>query len=117
MSRPASLRKSDGLFLLTAIIWGTAFVEQRVRMDFVGPFTFNGIRFALGSLVLLPLIVSKKISNGGDHSKEKPAGSSIIILGGLLIWLFLFAGASLQQVGIVYTTRGTRVLLRVSMSS
>ena len=44
--------KSDVLLLTTAIIWGFAFVAQRVGMDYVGPFTFNGIRFALGSLSL-----------------------------------------------------------------
>jgi drug/metabolite transporter (DMT)-like permease len=106
MSTPATTWKSDGLLLLTAIIWGGAFVAQRVGMEFVGPFTFNGIRFALGALVLLPLILSKKISNGVDRSKAKPAGSSVIVFGGLLIGLFLFAGASLQQMGIVYTTAG-----------
>ena len=47
--------KSDALLLLTATIWGFAFVAQRVGMDFVGPFAFNGIRFALGSLVLVPI--------------------------------------------------------------
>jgi len=106
MLRPAPVWKSDGLLLLTAVIWGTAFVAQRVGMDFVGPFTFNGIRFALGSLVLLPLIMSKKISNGKDRSKVKPASSTVIIFGGFLIGSFLFAGASLQQMGIVYTTVG-----------
>ena len=106
MATPATTWKSDGLLLLTAIIWGTAFVAQRVGMDFVGPFTFNGIRFALGSLVLLPLIMSNKSNNGRDRSKEKPASRSVIIIGGLLVGLFLFAGSSLQQMGIVYTTAG-----------
>ncbi|NQU04037.1 MAG: DMT family transporter [Syntrophaceae bacterium] len=106
MLRPDPAWKSDTLLLLTAIIWGTAFVAQRVGMDYVGPFAFNGIRFALGSLVLLPLIMSKKISNGRDRSGKRPASSSVIIFGGLLIGSFLFAGASLQQVGIVYTTAG-----------
>lgn len=97
--------KSDGLLLLTAIIWGTAFVAQRVGMDFVGPFTFNGIRFAMGSLVLLPFILSNKIDNCRDRSGVRPS-DRVIIFGGLLIGSFLFAGASLQQAGIVYTTAG-----------
>jgi len=98
--------KSDTLLLFTAIIWGTTFVAQRVGMDFVGPFTFNGIRFALGSLVLIPLILSNRIDNGQDRSRVKPVSGRVIIFGGLLIGSFLFAGASLQQVGIVYTTAG-----------
>lgn len=97
---------SDGLLLLTAIIWGTAFVAQRVGMDFVGPFTFNGIRFALGSLVLIPFMVSSKSDTDGNHSGVKPVGSHVVISGGFLIGFLLFAGASLQQVGIVYTTAG-----------
>jgi len=40
--------------MLTAAIWGAAFVAQRVGMDHVGPMTFNGVRFALGALALLP---------------------------------------------------------------
>ena len=48
--------KSDVLLLTTAVIWGFAFVAQRVGMDYVGPFTFNGLRFAIGSLSLLPLV-------------------------------------------------------------
>ena len=106
MLRPDPVWKADGLLLLTAIIWGTAFVAQRVGMEYVGPFTFNGIRFALGSLVLLPLIMSGKTDNGINRSGNGPAGRGVIIGGGFLIGSFLFAGASLQQVGIVYTTAG-----------
>ena len=52
--------KSDLLFLLSAIIWGFAFVAQRMGMDHVGPFTFNGVRFLLGAMVLLPFIGRKR---------------------------------------------------------
>ena len=48
---------SEGLLLLAAIIWGFAFVAQRVGMRHVGPFTFNADRFALGSLALLPFAI------------------------------------------------------------
>ena len=49
--------KSDILLLITAVIWGFAFVAQRIGMEYVGPFTFNGTRFLLGCLVLIPFIV------------------------------------------------------------
>lgn len=56
------------LCLLTAIIWGFAFVAQVVGMDTIGPYTFNGIRFLIGSIALLPLIrwnkSKTKISSG-----------------------------------------------------
>jgi drug/metabolite transporter (DMT)-like permease len=97
---------SDALLLITATIWGFAFVAQRVGMEFVGPFAFNGIRFALGSLVLVPLIVkqSRAPAVGGDGTGHAPAAR--IWWGGGLAGLMLFAGASLQQVGLVYTTAG-----------
>ena len=49
--------KSTILLFLTAIIWGFAFVAQRVGAEFVGAFTFNGIRFFLGFLSLIPVIL------------------------------------------------------------
>ncbi|MGC9324210.1 MAG: DMT family transporter [Desulfomonilia bacterium] len=97
---------SDSLLLTTAIIWGFAFVAQRVGMEFVGPFIFNGIRFALGCLVLLPII----LKNGGFRTTlSLPANGlsrGAILTGGFLAGLALFAGSSFQQVGIVYTTAG-----------
>ena len=52
------MRKTTGslLLLLTALIWGAAFVAQRTGMDHVGPFTFNAARSVIGGLVLLPVI-------------------------------------------------------------
>ncbi|MFZ1640281.1 MAG: EamA family transporter, partial [Candidatus Contendobacter sp.] len=48
--------KAELLLALAAVIWGFAFVAQRVGMDHVGPFTYNGVRFILGALSLLPLL-------------------------------------------------------------
>jgi drug/metabolite transporter (DMT)-like permease len=91
--------KTDGLLLLTAIIWGFAFVAQRIGMDYVGPFTFNGVRFALGSLVLIPFMRFQAHQKSGT-------GSHTLLLAGILAGGALFGGASLQQVGLVYTTAG-----------
>jgi drug/metabolite transporter (DMT)-like permease len=88
------------MLLLTAAIWGSAFVAQRVGMNHIGPLTFNGIRFALGALVLVPVIVWR---NGRNHNK---GSFSKLIKGGLIAGGILFAGATLQQVGLVYTTAG-----------
>ena len=49
--------RQSALLLLTAAIWGSAFVAQQTGMDYVGPFTFNAARNLLGGLTLLPLIV------------------------------------------------------------
>ncbi|MDQ5909572.1 MAG: hypothetical protein QG599_1667 [Pseudomonadota bacterium] len=94
--------KAEVLLLLTAIIWGSAFVAQRVGMDHVGPFTYNGVRFLLGALSLLPLLwISRRSS-----PLIPPGSGRLTLIGSLLVGLILFAGASLQQVGIVHTTAG-----------
>ncbi|HDI59661.1 MAG TPA: DMT family transporter [Desulfobacteraceae bacterium] len=96
--------RADLLLLATAAIWGFAFVAQRMGMDHVGPFTFNGVRFALGSLSLLPLVwlEARRPAVGGT---ARPGGKSVFY-GGALAGSALFLGASLQQVGLVYTTAG-----------
>jgi drug/metabolite transporter (DMT)-like permease len=86
---------------LTAAIWGFAFVAQRAGMEFIGPFTFNGIRFLLGSISLLPLMLWMKFRQKALLTKKKN-----IIRGGLLAGVVLFIGASLQQAGMVYTEAG-----------
>jgi len=103
-TRPPTIYKADSLLMLTAIIWGGAFVAQRVGMDHVGPLTFNGVRFALGTFTLLPLALLTNKGKGGDL--HPPLSSKQAILGGVLAGLVLFAGASLQQVGLIYTTAG-----------
>ncbi len=93
--------QSDLLLLLTATIWGFAFVAQRLGMAHVGPFTFNGVRFALGALALLPLIARNR---AGGWRPALPLRR--VLLGGGVVGAVLFGGASLQQVGLVYTTAG-----------
>ncbi len=102
---PASTLKADGLLLLTAAIWGCAFVAQRVGMDHVGPYTFNGVRFALGALALIPLIRYLDTQKKGKNLLPA-AGWRTYLLSGAIAGVALFAGASLQQIGLVYTTAG-----------
>ena len=98
--------KSDLLFLISATIWGFAFVAQRIGMDHVGPFTFNGIRFFLGAMVLVPLIYSNRNSPHQTDDGSRQIHSKRLIIYGSLAGLTIFSGASLQQVGLVYTTAG-----------
>ncbi len=101
--------KSDTLLLTTAAIWGFAFVAQRIGMDYTGPFAFNGVRFLLGSLSLLPLLVlnQKQKPDGNPSSVSSPGPRAKRgLFGGILAGSVLFVGASLQQVGLVYTTAG-----------
>jgi len=95
---------SDALLLITATIWGFAFVAQRAGMDYVGPFTYNGVRFALGCLSLAPLL------RGSRHAPLvtalPPADWRLFLVGGGILGVVLFIAASLQQVALVYTTAG-----------
>lgn len=94
--------KSNALLLLTAAIWGFAFVAQRVGGKFVGSFTFNGVRFALGSLSLVPLILY--FNKKSVEKREKPKAS--VLLCGIIAGGVLFLGATLQQVGLIETSAG-----------
>lgn len=100
--------RADWLLMLTALIWGSAFVAQRAGMRYVGAFGFNGIRFALGMLVLLPLAVRRPVGRTAvpneDHAPSVTRTQAI--WGGGAAGLILFAGATLQQMGLVYTTAG-----------
>jgi len=96
--------KSNCLLVLTAAIWGLAFVAQRAGMEHVGPFTYNGIRFALGSLSLMPLLFIIRRQEK-KYSFTLPDAKSVF-LSGLMLGIVLFTAASLQQVGMVYTTAG-----------
>jgi drug/metabolite transporter (DMT)-like permease len=124
------------LLLLTAAIWGFAFVAQRQGMDHVGPFLFNALRFSLGCLPLIPFVMWSRTrarpdaragSVGDERHGDAIAGAAgaagpaaVSDLGttgagasprqrgvvptGIVLGLFLFGGASLQQAGLQFTT-------------
>ena len=93
------------LLLLGSVIWGAAFVAQRVGMDHLGPFSFNGIRMLLAGLVMIPVA-----SLSGREKKKAPDADrpdpGVQRLAGLLCGTMLFAASSLQQMGLVTTTAG-----------
>ena len=96
--------KNNVLLVLTALIWGCAFVAQSVGMDFVGPFTFNMARFLIGAIVLLPVIwfMDRQQKTGA----EKGAGQKTLIIGGICCGIALAVASTLQQWGILFTTVG-----------
>ncbi len=101
--------RADLLLLLTAVIWGAAFVAQRKGMDSVGPLTFNGIRFLLGALVLIPLARTRRRAAAAatEAGKKAPITELTAYLHPCSVaGIALFTGASMQQVGLVYTTAG-----------
>ncbi|SKB54631.1 Permease of the drug/metabolite transporter (DMT) superfamily [Lachnospiraceae bacterium] len=100
----------NGLLLLTAFIWGTAFVAQRVGMDSIEPITFNAARMALAAIAVgaVAFILGRKNSAAEQvrtPEKEKKY-RKYTITGGILCGIFLSIASILQQMGIVYTTAG-----------
>lgn len=91
--------KKSLILLLTATIWGTAFVAQSVGMDYVEPFTFTCARSIIGGIVLGPVILF--------FSKGKRAlVTKAELIGGICCGLALCAASNFQQFGIVHTTVG-----------
>ena len=92
--------RQSALLLLTAAIWGSAFVAQQTGMDYVGPFTFNAARNLLGGLTLLPLIVffssRKKRTLPPDASSENTTQPKTLWAGGILCGIALFVASTLQ---------------------
>ena len=101
--------KRSSMLLLTAFIWGIAFVAQSVGMEHVEPFTFNAVRCILGGLVLIPCIIWQERRK--DKKEEIYAGYNrkTLLAGGILCGIALCAGSSLQQIGISLYTADTNV--------
>ena len=114
------------LLLLTAMIWGTAFVFQRVGMDSIEPVTFNAVRMALAAAMVGLLAFGLRRRKLKDVSKQTDAVTEVCETtenkpmqarerksqwnqtwkGGICCGLFLTAGSVFQQMGVVYTTAG-----------
>lgn len=123
--------KSSLILLLTATIWGTAFVAQSSGMDYVGGFTFNCTRSIIGGIVLIPCIFllrklrgteaenmskaeAKETSMEGKSCGGKNCGhwkawleqNKTLIQGGVSCGIILCLATNLQQFGIKYTSVG-----------
>ena len=100
--------RANALLLLTAMIWGAAFVAQSVGMDYIGPFTFLASRSWLGGIVLLPVIFfrEKRSSKKTDFSAAPAGDRKTLLIGGVCCGVVLFTASILQQIGIQETTAG-----------
>ncbi len=93
--------------LLTAFIWGVAFVAQSVGMDYIGPFTFNCVRSIIGGMVLIPpvLIMGRKY-RADKRAEEAKEYKKNTVIGGICCGICLCAASCFQQFGIMHTTVG-----------
>ena len=92
------------MLFMAALIWGFAFAFQSQGMDHMGPLTFNGVRFLIGAVVLVPVIFLFK--KPGEKKKVTKKDIKVTVLGGIVCGLCLFVASSLQQFGIQYTSVG-----------
>ena len=101
--------KSNILLLITAIIWGSAFVAQKAGTT-LEPFTYNGIRTLIGGIALLPVIAVFSGRGGSDSAEtasapaDKAQGKRDLIMGGVCCGLVLFVASTLQQFGMFFDT-------------
>ena len=102
--------RSNILLLITAAIWGSAFVAQKSGMDYIGPLTYGGIRTFIGGLALIPVILfldkGKSKTEVKKTPEEEAAEKKLLIIGGICCGLALFVASTLQQYGVSYTTAG-----------
>tara|TARA_B100000579_G_scaffold204656_1_gene167286 strand:- start:1047 stop:1943 length:897 start_codon:yes stop_codon:yes gene_type:complete len=96
------MSKSTSIFsaLICTLIWGTTFIAQDTGMKVIGPYVFNGVRFFVGFLTLVPFyfLLEKK-----NTHKEVSKDQKKFIYLSILIGLFLFLGTLFQQVALLYT--------------
>lgn len=89
---------ADGLLLLVALIWGSAFVAQRLGMNYMEPWTFNAIRFLIGGIALIPFLLLQR--------RQGPVFTRSTWLGGIALGLVMMFASGFQQIGLIYTTAG-----------
>lgn len=92
--------------LMACLAWGTTFVVQKTAMAHLGPFTYSGMRFLLGALFLLPLVVHRLRKRQGLEPSAPPGKISLLLGASALTGLLVFAGINLQQIGLISSTAG-----------
>lgn len=98
--------KGELMLMLAALIWGSAFIFQKMGMDYIGPFTFGVFRFGIGALALLPVIWISDKRAARKSLMPMSWKNRTLIMGGIVCGLANFVAGSLQQMGLVYTEAG-----------
>lgn len=96
--------RANLLMLIAAMIWGSAFVAQRLSLDTIGPFLFTGLRFLLGAgvvLILVAFLRARRTASGVPHTTTHDTAA--LLRAGVLLGLLLAVAISMQQIGLRYT--------------
>lgn len=103
--------KNVGLLLITATLWGVAFVAQEVGMEHIRPFTFTAVRNLLGAVALLIIgistdLVKRKKTKETITKEERKIRLKSFLKAGLICGVVFFAATNMQQFGLLFTTAG-----------
>jgi hypothetical protein len=98
---PLKRSQANLLLLAVALIWGSAFVAQAQGMAGVGPLTFTGIRFLLGTALIAAARLARVATAGGTRQPDRWPSDA---LARRALGVLLMLGAALQQIGITSTT-------------
>ncbi|MEA4944229.1 MAG: DMT family transporter [Propionicimonas sp.] len=102
--------RANGLLLLASAIWGFAFAAQRLGAEYIGPFTFNGLRFAMGAAALVPVVWWLDRRRGVPVTARRAATRAVVVPG-ILVGTLLAVAVGLQQAAMSYTTAGNAAFI------
>ena len=103
--------KGNLALLLTAIVWGTGFISQKLGNEVMPPMTFNAVRQLMAGMVLTPIVLSG-LRKSGYLSREKNSGEQLdyrkkrLLLAGVLCGIFMLIGTDTQQIGLLTVSAG-----------
>lgn len=92
------------LLILTALIWGIAFVAQSEGGNAIGPYSFNCIRFFIGGIILMPVIYVLDKKGKSNRIPQSKADRKLLYTSGILCGIFLAFASIVQQLGLYYGT-------------
>lgn len=104
--------RSDLMMLITALIWGSAFVAQRAASDTIPAFAFSGVRYMIAVMVLIPVIlIMDKFKSARNEAEpmsqeERRKNRKVLLIGGTCCGVVLTLASNFQQLGVTFTTSG-----------
>lgn len=109
--------RGEFILVIVSLLWGSSFMFQKKGMDYVGPFTLGACRFLIGAMILFPVVIfSLRKKECAQNSSEKNLsfnlrnnkdnGNRFLLKAGIECGLAMFFAASLEQIGLIYTTSG-----------
>ena len=103
--------KGNLILLLTAVLWGTGFISQKLGNQVMPPMTFNAVRQLMAAVVLTP-VAMRGLRTSGYLSPKVSSHTQIeerekrLLRAGILCGLFMLIGTATQQIGLLTVSAG-----------